>query len=101
MGTPRYRNLGVLIRFALRSSAQSGFDFRNVVARKVQAVEGFEILFELCDRACAEERRGHNGEPQDPGDGQLGGSTAQFDAFFKAESARWGKVIRQANITAE
>lgn len=31
----------------------------------------------------------------------LGGSTAQFDTFFKSESARWGKVIRQANITAD
>jgi tripartite-type tricarboxylate transporter receptor subunit TctC len=31
----------------------------------------------------------------------LGGSTAQFDSFFKSESARWGKVIRQANITAD
>jgi tripartite-type tricarboxylate transporter receptor subunit TctC len=31
----------------------------------------------------------------------LGGTLNQFDAFFKAESARWGKVIRQANITAD
>ncbi len=31
----------------------------------------------------------------------LGGSTAQFDSFFKSESARWGKVIRQANISAD
>lgn len=37
----------------------------------------------------------------DAGVEALGGSTQQYDAFFKAESARWGKVIKQANITAD
>lgn len=31
----------------------------------------------------------------------LGGTTQEFDAFFKEQSAKWGKVIRDANITPE
>ncbi|MDB5797178.1 MAG: tripartite tricarboxylate transporter substrate binding protein [Paucimonas sp.] len=31
----------------------------------------------------------------------MGGSTQQFDAFFKSESARWGSVIQKAKITAD
>ncbi|WP_241673004.1 tripartite tricarboxylate transporter substrate binding protein [Lacisediminimonas profundi] len=37
----------------------------------------------------------------DAGVEALGGTTQQYDTFFKAESARWGKVIKQANIVAD
>jgi tripartite-type tricarboxylate transporter receptor subunit TctC len=37
----------------------------------------------------------------DAGVEPLGGSVQQFDAFFKEQSAKWGKVIKDANITPE
>lgn len=37
----------------------------------------------------------------DAGVEPLGGSKAKFDAYFKDQSARWGKVIKDANITAQ
>lgn len=37
----------------------------------------------------------------DAGVDALGGSTQQFDAYFKSQSARWGKVIREANVVAD
>jgi tripartite-type tricarboxylate transporter receptor subunit TctC len=37
----------------------------------------------------------------DSGVEAMGGSTQQYDAFFKAESARWGKVIKDASIAAD
>lgn len=37
----------------------------------------------------------------DAGVETLGGSVQDFDKFFKAQSARWGKVIKEANITAD
>jgi tripartite-type tricarboxylate transporter receptor subunit TctC len=37
----------------------------------------------------------------DEGVEAMGGTTQQFDAFFKAQSAMWGKVIKDANITAD
>jgi tripartite-type tricarboxylate transporter receptor subunit TctC len=30
-----------------------------------------------------------------------GGSAAEFDAFIKSETAKWGQIIKAANITAE
>lgn len=37
----------------------------------------------------------------DAGVEAMGGSVEQFETFFKSESARWGKVIKDANITAD
>jgi tripartite-type tricarboxylate transporter receptor subunit TctC len=37
----------------------------------------------------------------DSGVEAMGGSTQEFDAFFKAQSARWGKVIKDANVVAD
>jgi tripartite-type tricarboxylate transporter receptor subunit TctC len=37
----------------------------------------------------------------DAGVEPVGGTTQQFDAFFKGESAKWGKVIREANVRPE
>jgi tripartite-type tricarboxylate transporter receptor subunit TctC len=37
----------------------------------------------------------------DAGVEPMGGSTQQFDAYFKAQTARWGKVIKDANIVAD
>ncbi|HVL75203.1 MAG TPA: tripartite tricarboxylate transporter substrate binding protein [Noviherbaspirillum sp.] len=37
----------------------------------------------------------------DSGVEPLGGSVQQFDAFFKAQTERWGKVIKEANVTAD
>jgi tripartite-type tricarboxylate transporter receptor subunit TctC len=31
----------------------------------------------------------------------IGSNPEQFGAFMKSESAKWGKVIREANIKAE
>jgi tripartite-type tricarboxylate transporter receptor subunit TctC len=37
----------------------------------------------------------------DSGVEAMGGSTQQFDSFFKSESTRWSKVIKEANISAD
>jgi tripartite-type tricarboxylate transporter receptor subunit TctC len=37
----------------------------------------------------------------DAGVNALGGSAQDFDKFFKAQSAHWGKVIKEANIIAD
>ncbi|OWW20663.1 hypothetical protein AYR66_15400 [Noviherbaspirillum denitrificans] len=37
----------------------------------------------------------------DAGVDPLGGSTQQFDTYFKSQSARWGKVIKDANVVAD
>jgi tripartite-type tricarboxylate transporter receptor subunit TctC len=37
----------------------------------------------------------------DSGVEAMGGSTQQFDTFFKSESVRWGKVIKEARIVAD
>lgn len=37
----------------------------------------------------------------DAGVEPMGGSVQDFENFFKAESARWGKVIKDSNITAD
>jgi hypothetical protein len=55
----------------LQTGAQDGIDFRKFVVGEIEPVECFEIFFELCNRARAEKRGSHDGEAQDPGDGQL------------------------------
>lgn len=37
----------------------------------------------------------------DSGVEAMGGSTQQFDTYFKAQSARWGKVIKDAHVVAQ
>jgi tripartite-type tricarboxylate transporter receptor subunit TctC len=37
----------------------------------------------------------------DAGVEPMGGTTQQFDAYFKAQTARWGKVIKEANVIAD
>jgi tripartite-type tricarboxylate transporter receptor subunit TctC len=37
----------------------------------------------------------------DSGVEAMGGTTQQFDAFFNAETARWGKVVKDAHIVAD
>ena len=74
------------IRSKIRSAERIRFPKRSSL-EKSRPCEGFEILFELCDRACAEERGGHDGEPQDPGDGHLrnGLSTSLCDLIERLD----------------